>query len=391
MDAKPVAETIQAESRVEKLVDKFTPSETLHLIRAWDTHRFYMPVVNVLHGLLKPIKYRGVKLLQVGGRADELKDFLQSSDPDGNRDKAQPVYEVHCISEADFSTLPFPDHHFDCAVALDWLPHVPPSKRQAAVAELCRVAQSSVCILCPFDTNGVAEAEAQINEAYQSFHKHDEPCLSKHIEYGLPDLERVRTWLGKNFANTVALGQEHLANWKLFRILSLIENSPTAHASVSGERPTTLARALLDWLPHDNQEPCYRHLLVASAKQLKAGAALEKDQASASNLSVLLMYMSLQASAHRAAYENLVKYLADERQRESQSFDDALKKLAVELREKETSAEHFVQELRERDITIENQKAALDQMQQQMNTILHSRGWRLLSVYYRLRATISGR
>ena len=372
-------------NHTDSLAERLVPCDPLDLIRAWDKWRFYAPVLNALHRLPDPTSGSNSNLLQVGGEAVEFQAFLETSRQGRRDNSSQPEYEIHYISESDFGTSSFPDNHFDCAVVLDWLPQISQGRRRQAVAELCRITKSGVCILCPFDTEGVREAETQVNEIYRALHGSDAPHLVKHREYDLPELEPLKVWLSEQFEYTVSLGIEHLDTWKLLETLRSISDAWDDAAHRSSKESIAISLALLQWLPNDNRAPCYRHIVIAASGVLEGNAELESRPASTTPINPLLLYTNLQAIAQRRAYEELVNHLVEERARDSQAFEDSLRQLANEILTKNTDGE---QALAERDTTIKDQETELRKLRQQFNAIVRSRGWRLLSAYYRLRTLI---
>ncbi len=79
--------------------------------------------------------------------------------------------------------LPVDDHSYDCAVAVDVLEHVPPDDRARAIAELARVAKSSIILNYP--CRGSKEAQKLVLGLTNN------PLIREHVDWELPDSDDV--------------------------------------------------------------------------------------------------------------------------------------------------------------------------------------------------------
>src|SRR5688572_30487097 len=88
----------------------------------------------------------------------------------------------------------------------------PPIAR--AVEELCRVAREGVVLSSPFNGHPVVAAERAVNDLYRAATGSDHPRLGRHLEYGLPDLDATREWVGAAFPHVETRSVDHVALWQ---------------------------------------------------------------------------------------------------------------------------------------------------------------------------------
>jgi hypothetical protein len=119
----------------------------------------------------------------------------------------------------DGARLPFSDLSFDSVTSLDVLEHVPPGARQAHVAELARVAATTVVLSCPLGTDEHVTAEQDLARWYREATGRSHRFLDAHLANGLPTERELRD-LANGTGLTVELvyaGDFRLSN-EVFRL-----------------------------------------------------------------------------------------------------------------------------------------------------------------------------
>jgi hypothetical protein len=120
------------------------------------------------------------RVLDVGGVRGLLALFLPGSS----------VITVNVERPADVlydgARLPFADLSFDSVTSLDVLEHVLPGARPAHVAELARVAATTVVLSCPLGTDEHVTAEQDLVHWYREVTGRSHRFLDEHLANGLP-------------------------------------------------------------------------------------------------------------------------------------------------------------------------------------------------------------
>jgi len=162
--------------------------------------------------------------------------------------------------KGDGTALDFADDEFDLVVSADTLEHIPRPQRPAFWHELLRVARHGVILLAPFDTAGVAAAEAVLFEYIKVELHAEHQQLKEHREYGLPELDRWMNFLSNEGVLARAYPTGYLHAWlgmMLFKHLLLrIDRRNEAQALVDGYYNRY-------FFPTERRNPAYRHLIVA--------------------------------------------------------------------------------------------------------------------------------
>lgn len=301
-----------------------------------------------------------VTMLVVGEEGGALARFLE-------RGGARRTFDVRSVPSFEEGRLPFADRDVDLAVAVDWLPLVPASRRERLLAELCRVARHAVVVAGPFDAPEVAAAERGLNDAYRAAHGSDHPRLGRHLERGLPDAEAARGWLATSFPNVAAAPLDDLAAWQTAEGLAVLSLDPRLD-------PTPADVAASAVFPAPGLAPAsavaYRTLLVGSARPVR----LEAGAAGAAGANAVVMHHAAEVAAQRRSFERLAAAVSGELERERAEFRAAVASLAAEVREREANAEFLAREIRKRDQTIADQQAAIEEIEEQLeDTAVHAR------------------
>jgi hypothetical protein len=327
---------------------------------AWRLGGLYAPIAQAVEAILASSDVRQgenarplARVLEVGGTGGALATLL-----DGRRGaglSAAPACEVRSVPHGEDAHRVASDLAFDCIVAVDWLPLLAPSQREAQVRELCRAARGGVVFASPFDSPEAAAAERAVNGIYRAARGQDHPRLGRHIELGLPDADAARHWLKSTFEFVEVVPLESVVSWQFAESLAALE---PAYAS----GPTAVDAAAAALFPNSGaagEGPFYRSLLVASTSAVLLVSEPAPAPPAGRDLLGFATHLALEAAAQRRAFDRLVESITTGRQRERDEFSESVASLAAELRERETAAESLARQVRRHEHTIENLKASL--------------------------------
>ncbi len=166
--------------------------------------------------------------------------------------------------------LPFADQAFDVVCSLDVLEHVPPQLRDDWLGELWRVTRGLLVVGAPFDTEGVAAADAWLHRLILERYGYGAPFLEEHLNLGLPGIETARAALERKGAAPAVVASGWLPLWRLGQELSATLSHPVQDRRWVGAMQRF--NGLLPLAP--GGEPAYRHILVAHRTRPIAQAAL---------------------------------------------------------------------------------------------------------------------
>lgn len=266
-------------------------------------------------------------------------------------------FQVRAIERDGDNLVPFEAETFDCVIAIDWLPLIRPSQRESAVAELCRIARLGVLIVNPFHTPEVAASERAVNALYLAATGNDNPVLGRHLEYGLPELDRTREWVVAAFPNVISEPIEALATWRLFASVAVHESN----GEVTAEEAAVAA--LLPPVDAAVQGPAYRTVLVGSSSQLSSTTTTRVHNADSAALGA---HLAIEAAAQRRALDRLTEAVSTENERARDEFRTTVASLASELREREAYAEMLAANFKERESEIANQNAVIESLERRL-------------------------
>jgi hypothetical protein len=214
-----------------------------------------------------------------------------------------------------------------------------------------------VVIANPFHSPEVVAAERAVNALHLSTSGKDKPDLGRHLEYGLPELQRVTAWVASMFAHVKSEPVDELGEWQTSAVVD-----PEAESEVSVEDATMAA--LLPSMRGPMQLPAYRSLIVASSSPLKA-ERVSTDRTF--EFGALASHLAIEAAAQRRALDRLRETLTSERARERDEFRETVASLAVELQEGETYAGLLADDLNERDRIIADQTAVIEGLEERLS------------------------
>lgn len=150
----------------------------------------YLPIVNMIRSL--PVTHP--KILEVGSGSLGIGPYLNHPFTAVDVDFSGPQWEKATKITASATKLPFANDHFDVALSVDMLEHLPPEDRSTAVAEMLRVAKNSCIIAVPVGKLAAAQ-DKYLDTLYQKKFGHQFPFLKEQVSYGLPEAEDVRRWI----------------------------------------------------------------------------------------------------------------------------------------------------------------------------------------------------
>lgn len=174
--------------------------------------------------------------LDVGGGPGSLAAFAPAVEVVATDLHAPGVWHeaAPVLALADGARLPFADAAFDAVVTLDTLEHVPAGKRDALIAEACRVAAGWVLVVCPCATAGVADADAALLSVVRRRFGEEFSTvgvLTEHLAYGHPDPAAVVAALEAAGAEVTRFPSGRLDRWlpmmlAFFDLLALGDDAP---------------------------------------------------------------------------------------------------------------------------------------------------------------------
>ncbi|HVQ37957.1 MAG TPA: hypothetical protein VMS31_10520 [Pyrinomonadaceae bacterium] len=323
-------------------------------------------------------------------------------------------FEVRTLVPDAEPSLPFEAGAFDCVIALDWLAAIRPSQRESAVVELCRIARLGVLVANPFYSPEVAAAERAVNSIHFATKGEDNRDLGRHLEYGLPELERVRGWIGAAFPYVTSQPIESLSSWQVFASVAVDSfdcDISDADAAVAALLPPMA----------DVQPPAYRSLIAGASTPL---TSLTDPPVPGCDFGPMATHLAIEAAAQRGALDRLTTAITSERDREREQFQATVASLADEIHEREAHTEVLVAELNALESVVADQTAVIEGLERRLsdtdthalslelerdvaklseqekvqalstqlletetrlNKLTNSKGWRLLSRYGRIK------
>jgi len=230
-------------------------SDLRHL--PFDQYQRYRLVADLLGRL--PDRPDRLRVLDVGGGTGVLRRFRPEDDV--TLVDVVPAGITERMVVGDGSRLPFADGSFDAVCAFDTLEHVPPDRRDAFVAEASRVARRWVVLAGPYFTPAVRRAEELLQRFLLAKLDFRHGYLEEHIEYGLPERERVEAVLRERGAAVGRVGHGNLDRWLALMLVSMFLDHDPALRELAGELYAFYNERLYatDW-----SEPVYRHVVLGA-------------------------------------------------------------------------------------------------------------------------------
>ncbi len=176
-----------------------------------------------------------------------------------------PRDELHILDRKSIKKrLPFKDSFFDFVVSLDIVEHFPLKRREHFISEQLRVSKDYLILGAPFEDKNVKLAEQILYDFIHSRYGIKYRFLQEHFRYGLPKLKEIHKFLDKRGLEYITLPNGYLYHW-LFMIL--------VHFTIESEKHSSEAMPKIhefynrNYYLHDNREPSYRRIILASKKR----------------------------------------------------------------------------------------------------------------------------
>lgn len=333
------------------------------------------------HHLNRP----SLRVLDVGGGAASLARFLPHDDVTTvDLESAIPSERGYVIGSG--TNLPFRDGCFDVTACHDTLEHVPANRRNEFLHEMARVASGIIIVQGPFSHSAVEDAERAVMALAGQICGAD--CstvgfLTEHAEFGLPDLNETTGQLEElGFGLAISVPNGRLSEW----VIKMLVKHHASKLSDLGVRAHEFDRWSNNvFLPGGDEEPTYRHAIIASRSsderllrlieerfRVSPAELREEDRV---NVPLSAIRPALATFAN-LTYDRLSELTA-ERQldaKERAQLRAAVARLEVSVRDREDV-------LTRQENILEEREEHLNDLARQLEAIRSSSGYRLLNRY----------
>lgn len=140
------------------------------------------------------------RIVDIGGGTGRIEKLLNRTDihiHDINEESIRIARETFAnASVGSGDELPFPDNHFDWAISIHTLEHVPKDKREKFILEMIRIAREGVFLNFPEGNH----AELLCKNFLKSSEEKDielNKWSLEHLEMGIPTINEITSILGK--------------------------------------------------------------------------------------------------------------------------------------------------------------------------------------------------
>ena len=152
----------------------------LKILMQYDLYERHQVVSTLLRG-------RNVhSVLDVGGNLGVLAQFLHADILTLNVGETADLYY-------DGRTIPFEADHFDAAVSLDTLEHIPATDRPMFLQECLRVTKRYLVISAPYGSAEHRAYELKLDALYTQTFGTVHTYLNEHVRYGIPNLSDIQS------------------------------------------------------------------------------------------------------------------------------------------------------------------------------------------------------
>ena len=200
----------------------------------------------------------------------------------------------------------------------------------------------------------VAASERAVNALCIATTGKDNPDLGRHLEYGLPELDRIHDWVGSAFPHVKSEPIEALATWRVFAGVGYMKEM------AKSQRKTPL------WRRSCHRGLCNSRTGVSDAPRGILFAASSTTTAHFPESTALGTHLAIEAAAQRRALNRLTEAITSEQERARDEFRATVASLAAEVREREAYAGMLATDLNERDVAMANQTAVIDSLERRL-------------------------
>ena len=172
-------------------------------------------LIRKMVGSIKKNDETTFKILDVGGRAGNLSDFLP--DDELHILDIRPGEESNYVL-GDIINSAYKDDSFDVVISSDVYEHIPKNERLDAITEMLRISNNFVILGAPFDSKDVRDAEIKAFNYFNEIVGEPHPWLKEHIDNGLPSRDDFEHFLGANRFEFLAVGTNNISNWLLMQL-----------------------------------------------------------------------------------------------------------------------------------------------------------------------------
>lgn len=171
---------------------------------------------HIVSSVINNLRSPGVifTILDVGGYKGNTNKFLPN-------DKLT-VLDVFDVQETGYIkgnalAMEFENGSFDFVASFDVLEHISAAERNTFLAECMRVARRGVLIAAPQYTEENALSEVSLNHLYKTMHGKNHEWLEEHINYGLPEFDKLEIRAKKAGGHTFSLCSNDTEMWYLMQ------------------------------------------------------------------------------------------------------------------------------------------------------------------------------
>ncbi len=168
----------------------------------------YAPIVDYI----KKLKLAHPKILEVGSGSLGIGPYLNQSFVGVDVDFSGPPWADMIKITTTGKSLPFQNKSFDIVISTDTLEHIPPLSRRQFISELARVAKAHLILAFPTGKLA-AQQDQELDQLYRRKFGQPFPFLTEHLKYGLPDKDRVISWLRPTQIHSLTRHNLKLRRW----------------------------------------------------------------------------------------------------------------------------------------------------------------------------------
>ncbi len=214
----------------------------------------YLPLVDII----KQNEWMNKSILEIGSGSYGITPYLKKEVVGVDQSFDEPEYPFLKRVKGKAQDLPFSDNKFDVVILSDVVEHIPSGLRQKVLNEAVRVAKLAVLISGPFGDEAMNQDKELAEYSIKTLGTMH-PFFKDHLEYGLPKLEDLMSWinLNKKIKKTEVVGEFlNLGTRKWLMRFFITRNKFIFYFYLKG------LMFLVPFLRLMNKKPCYRTLIL---------------------------------------------------------------------------------------------------------------------------------